>query len=540
MGNKRNWKDFYFKSGIGIKMGNKNYEKLDFSDKFSERYKEFTPILNEYFSRMKADLDLSDEQIDNKVNLLLKNVKKIKFAAIPLLYKGQFRAKERKILLNASMLNYPQDSEELFNIITHELGHACSLDKQNKKFGMYRRGNGILAAYNSNDCLLDEIRTEISSTRRVYNDNYTDEEKMIRNTYGYKNYSAFSTMLQNCLGITEKEFIQASDNGRADFDKQMETKFANPEDYKKFMEKFSMETTNILNIRLSTPKMTRGDKKIVAKSFDKLQELSYVGLNLKMEKDILDNPNMNIEEYLKNMRYSIEENSKNFEDTVAVFGITDKMQEIRDLARSGNFEKLMHPHLKNRGTKEQPKSKAQNMLESKIMYLEMLSENKELLGDKYIESACKITSIKEVSELKEYSKTELDLEFKNNEEKEFKKELDCDIIEKRKAEKEKPYVWDNKEIIDQIESFIEVSKSKKINKLYVKIIKIMYPHYQKFLDSSKENGINEQIVPDKSNELKHNICNMTKSDMEISVIDNERTNSNQEIDELNFDCKKER
>ena len=225
------------------------YEKLDFSNIFYKKYREFTPILNEYFSRMKVDMNLTDKELDNKIRLMLQNVHNVKFGIMPKTLKGYFRPDKHRIVFNANLFNKDYNYEELFNIITHELDHACSYDIKNKRFGLYRYDENSKNNFNNKDIFFDELRTDLGSTRRVFNDNYVDDDKMIRHTYAYKNFSSFSTVLQNCLGINEVEFLKLADKGRSFFDKKMESKFENPKDYQIFMEKFAINSSYMLNLK---------------------------------------------------------------------------------------------------------------------------------------------------------------------------------------------------------------------------------------------------------------------------------------------------
>lgn len=485
------------------------YEKLDFSDMFLKKYKEFTPILNEYFSRMKVDLNLGDEQIYNKINLLIQNVDSISFGIVPKKYKGCFIPERHKILLNVNMFNYMKDFELLFNIITHELDHATNYDKKNKKFGMYRYNKKIGNYFNPHDELLDEIRTDIGSTRRVYNDNYTDDKKMIRKTAGYKNFTMFSTMLQNCLGITEKEFVQSSIDGRVNFDNKMKNKFSNPKDYFKFMERFTIDTSILMNFDTANRNLILENKNIFNNTFKDLKKLSYIGLNLKLEKDILENKDMdfNLEEYLKNIRYSIEENSKNFEFAATEFSIIERLSKTLHMLSNHNFQDLLNFQETRNNEKN---SKAQNVLESKILYLEMLLENKEKLGDKYGNAMEKVISIKEISKLKIYSKDELKLDFRDNKEIEFKKQLDPKTVMERKKEKENTFNWDNSEVIANIKHAFNINKYKPINIVLSKIIK------EKDEDQFLELDTPNTTV---ANSFKKGIDSLTKSSDEISDLD---------------------
>ncbi len=485
-------------------MENYKYDKLDFSKVLIKRYKEFTPVINEYFSRLKVDLNFSDEEIKSKVKLLLDNVNEIKFESIREKYKGAFIPKEHKILFNLELLKFKQDYEELFHILTHELDHATNYNKKDKKFGMYRYDKRPLHGFNPNDLLLDEIRTDIGASRRVYNDKYTDDTKMIRKTKGYKNFTVFSTMLQNCLGITEKEFIQSSKNGRDTFDKEMKTKFLDENDYTKFMEIFTTNTSIIYNDRNKETNLILENRNIYKDSFDNLKKLSYIGLNLKMEKDISDNIDINLSEYLKNIRYSIEENNKNFNFASHEFAATDRLNNIIEKSDIIQFDDILKYV---NSVKKEPKSKVQNVVESKIMYLEMLSENKSILGEKYKTAVESVISLKSIFNLKSYAKNNLKLDFQNNKEAQFEKELDPDIVAKRKNEKENIYYWDNSSVIEDMKVAFYVNEKKHCavpNKIEVKTD-------------------NKDF---KENELKSSLLSSTRSINEIFNIDKEKIYNN--------------
>lgn len=500
-------------------MKKREYEKLDLSNRLYKRYKEFTPILNEYFSRMKADMELTDEEINIKVDLLLKNVRKINFGIMPIIYKGFFRPDKRRITFNANLFNTKVNYEQLFNIITHELDHACCYDEENKKFGLYRYDKKSVTSFNPKDVFLDELKTDIGSTRRVFNNNYADEDKMIRHTYAYKNFSAFSTVLQNCLGITEKELLKFSDKGRVYFDEQMKTKFTNPKDYNRFMEKFALDTSVMLNIKTEKVEITPETVIEFNRAFYDLKSLSYIGLNLRMEKEVLENLDMNLDEYVKDMRYSIEQNRRNFEYANEGFAIDDFMNKLLSrVSDSYMFDVLDADESKNNNKeKNEIKSKSQNMLENKIMYLEMLMNNKDLIGDKYKEAVKQIAFVKNESELKKYSNEQLNLDFKDNKEEEFRKELETSIIGKRKAENEPSYSWDNRQVVEEIIHFFKINKRKGVSKINAKVMLMLYPETKKGLAASNEEKTKEGI-----NELRSDMRKVIRSQVEISSIDKTR------------------
>lgn len=512
-------------------MKSKEYERLDLSSTLYKRYGEFTPILNEYFSRMKADMNLTDEEIDAKIELLLKNVKKIKFGIMPIIYKGYFRPDKQRIILNANLFNTNINYEQLFNIITHELDHACCYDIENRKFGLYRYDKKSVNSFNPKDVFLDELKTDIGSTRRVFNNNYIDSDKMIRHTYAYKNFSAFSTVLQNCLGISEEEFLKISNKGRTYFDKQMEKKFTNPKDYHRFIEKFALDASIMLNIKTEKVLITMDTIADFKRAFNDIKDLSYIGLNLRMEKEILDNPDINIDEYTKNMRYSTEENKRNFEYAEKAFAIDELMNEILDkLSEDGILDISNFYTSSNSSTeKKEIKSKAQCTLENKILYLEMLQENKESLGSSYQHALKHIISAKDTTILKEYAKEELNLEFKDNSEVEFSKDLDPTTVEKRKVNKNNLYVWDNREIIGKLMHYFNVNKEKKINQLNARVMLMLYPENKKSLGKS-----NEEKIKDSINELRIDMRKVVRTQAEVVDIDKKK-----EKEEKNIKIEKE-
>lgn len=511
-------------------MGMNRYEKLDFSNIFYKKYREFTPILNEYFSRMKVDMNLSDKELKSKINLMLQNVHNVKFGVMPKTLKGYFRPDKHKIVFNANLFNTDYNYEELFNIITHELDHACSYDIQNKKFGLYRFDGDSKNKFNKKDIFFDELRTDLGSTRRVFNDNYLDDDKMIRHTYAYKNFSCFSTVLQNCLGINEVEFLELADKGRGIFDKQMESKFANSKDYHMFMEKFAINASYMLNLKAGRIDATPENMSNFNEAFENITSLSYAALNLRMENEITNNPNIDLDKYLKNMRYSLEENEKNFNHASREFVVDDTVNKILENLSNSNLLNMQDLAMfENLGQKKDTKPKlkynAQNALENKIMYLEMLLDNKELLGDKYKEAIEKV-GVKEASTLKKYAKEKLNLEFKNNEEVEFKKELDSEVLEERKQTKENICYWDNTNIIQDISYFLNINKDKQMNKVYAKIMQKLYP--ESIIKAKK-------IAPPKGADFKKEVSGVVKSlrsavkdQIEISNKDKDRNIVNEE------------
>lgn len=484
----------------------KEYEKLDFSNRFLKKYKELTPVLNEYFSRLKADLELTDNQIEEKVKLLLKNVHKIGFGSVPMLYKASFNPNSKKITFSAELFNFEPDYAELFCALSHELDHACSFNLDNNKFGLYTYQEHNTKLFNPQDLLLEEIKTDLGSTRRVNNENYTDDTKMVRKVPGYEAYSPFSTMLLNTLGITEKGFLQSADQGRELFNKQMESKFINPNDYYKFIDKFTLYTSTLLNI--DTGKDTKNNFDV---TFNNLKELSYIGLNLRMEKDIVDNKD--IDQCIKNIRYSLKENEINF--NYATYMFNEKHAVINTLRKNASYQYAdLYP--KEKSQKEISKSNIQNLLESKILYLEMLASSKELLGTKYSNAVNKIFEFKKINDIKEYSKEELDLDFKNNNETEFDKELDSQICKIRKTDKENEYIWDNSEMTSNIEHFFETNRGKWYNRyLAMKMAKKRNEKTKALIISNPKEDYLRKQMSDLRSQMHKNI----KSKMEVSNID---------------------
>ena len=223
-------------------MSYKEYTKLDFTPQYiAKGYdQQDWPILNEYFSRYKHEFGLSDSEIQHKLNVVLSNLDKIDTAGKSKDdHIGVYYSAKKRISINSAKLQAMGSSfEDILNTIFHELNHAGenSLSDESTSFKQY---NSNTERYEG--IAINEIITEMKSSRLAKNDRVdltkkTGEFRSVLDLQGYSDLIFVGSMMHTALGISEKEFLQYADKGRAAFDAQMESKFPTGQDYDIYMQ----------------------------------------------------------------------------------------------------------------------------------------------------------------------------------------------------------------------------------------------------------------------------------------------------------------
>lgn len=212
--------------------------------KENEYDKRFYPLINEYFTRLARVLDLSNDDIEYKLNLLLENVEYINYemldtSDIPVL----FDTTSRKITVNERYFIADDKKDEFFYNFVHALTHATRKDDANKILGMYNVTKKDFYL----DMCFDELITEMTANILTDNLDYSSiDESCLR--AGYQSLIFAGDALTNALGLSKVEFLKIADYCRNEFDIYMRNNLIERNIYGKLINKYEANITAIYNL----------------------------------------------------------------------------------------------------------------------------------------------------------------------------------------------------------------------------------------------------------------------------------------------------
>jgi hypothetical protein len=343
----------------------KDYEKLKFDDRYKQKgySKKMYPLLNEYFSRMKYEFNLSDEEVEYKLQCLLINIDKFDYTKkIPNEFKnsiGLFDSSNKTITLNKNLLN-GKSKLNFFNTFCHEVNHATDYNPYSLNDGMYKKivdQNGNVTYDNNNTCL-NEIVTEMKST--LITNNERDSEKYIK-TDGYPDLIFAGSMLSATLGVSDKEFLTVAERGREYFDDYMSSKFPSRTDYESFMNGFNIASGTLHSLKYTDCRNDFTNQDLANNLFyaaENLKDNCLWAMNLRMQQDIALNNNINIEQYTTKQRFLLDKIDINYKEGL----------------RGMNFDEDVIYNLCNKNVYDE-------QVQDRIMLLETLDDNKEKLSN---------------------------------------------------------------------------------------------------------------------------------------------------------------
>ena len=172
-------------------------------------------LLVDILMRRAHEYELSEADITQDMRSLSNNLKSIEIKELPSKFNsmgGVYNAARKTITLNARYLDQLVNNRydpKLYEILTHEVYHALSRDKD---------GKDRLASINSytkreNYSLL-EVIVEKAADRCVYPRGNGGAPYYTQNTYGYADITFLTDAIEATYGVKEKEFLREAIMGR--------------------------------------------------------------------------------------------------------------------------------------------------------------------------------------------------------------------------------------------------------------------------------------------------------------------------------------
>lgn len=213
------------------------YKQFNFNSEYEAKgYPEkFWPILNEYFSRYNNEFVSSEQELMIKKSQVFANLNSIELLkASKGSWYGCYFGQEKRIEINPVTKKLPEIT--LINTIFHELNHAG--ENMNSPFSTsFQQYNPSTSHWEG--IAMNEIITEMKSSRLAQSHNHLTQQqgdsKHLLNLSCYGDLIFAGSMFHSALGISEKEFLVSSGQGRQSFDNEMASKFPSPEDYRTFV-----------------------------------------------------------------------------------------------------------------------------------------------------------------------------------------------------------------------------------------------------------------------------------------------------------------
>lgn len=181
------------------------YELYSFDDKFKDKnyYKQYHTTLNHFFSRLKYDLDLSEEQMQELAHIVADNVEDIQYIDFKnedenkALISGTYEEKRKAILLNASKVKERTD----FNLTTELYRQLLDVISTTK----LKVINSSSFNLDGTDNLYLKICNEYIANR-ISNNSMQKDGKI--NTQNFSRCAAIVPFIANFLGIDEKDYLK--------------------------------------------------------------------------------------------------------------------------------------------------------------------------------------------------------------------------------------------------------------------------------------------------------------------------------------------
>ena len=351
---------------------------------------------------------------------------------------GAYNPNKKILALNNDRLRLSRDKTNTLNIIFHELNHAGE-DRSSQYTTSFEKNKTGLA--------LNEIITEMKSSRlaksRIKN---LDSSKHVLKTTCYRQTMFCGSMIHAALGMSETEFLKATDLGREKFDSIAKARFSNPKDYELFMDKIIFNTDKLHSVMYNTEKNGKYNLED-ALNMTECTSTIYKDCLLAMS-DIIPNQvlknkdNIDITEYAKKCRYFLDKLNVNYSKGAEFSDPKHKLKDIRKIYE--NTETLTN-------------------VKAKILAIEAIGKNKDKLSkEEYGELLSQLVGKSEIvqNELEKiYSKCGMNLE--QSIDKQYKKTNDRKNDIKFLQEDYGTNIWDNNKSIEFVKQAIKREPLKK-------------------------------------------------------------------------------
>lgn len=429
----------------------KNYKQLiniNIDDRlkakgFDEKY---FGLINEYFKRYQYEFQLNPDELEKKIDIVLNNIDKIveiiEVGRIGKIFGytkyGLYDSKKKLLGLNNDRLRLSRNKTNALDVIFHELNHAGEDGSSQYTTSFEKNKTGVA---------LNEIITEMKSSRlaksRIKN---LDSSKHVLKTTCYGQTMFCGSMIHAALGMSETEFLKATDLGREKFDSIAKARFSNPKDYELFMDKIIFNTDMLHSIMYNTEKNGKyslEDVLNMTECTSTLYEECLLAMSDIIPNQVLKNKdNIDITEYAKKCRYFLDKLNANYSKGIRFSDPKHKLKGIRKIYK--NTEALTN-------------------VKAKILAIEAIGKNKDKLNKEECgELLSQLVGKSEIvqTELEKiYSKCGMNLE--QSIDKLYKKTNDRKNDIKFLQEDYGTNIWDNNKSIEFIKQAIKREPLKK-------------------------------------------------------------------------------
>ncbi len=304
----------------------KTYKKYNFNAQFEAKgYPESSwPLLNDYLSRCANEFSLTDKEVTQRLNILLKNLDSIEIANdVNSDTNACYYPKDKKITLNYDGMSARNETYLAHLCSTfHELNHVCenmsspnstSFMKTNPATG---RARGVS---------FNEVLTEMKAARLTMNLRLSadmgpgSDPRCMTRHFGYNDLMFVGTMVQTTLGLSEKEFLAAADRGPKYFREVMSKKFPDPAHYDLFMAriKFYSDSIHAIKYAKTDAPLTREEMNnitnLTASMYQECLSVMDVRVSAEAAKGDIDP-----ETFSKKTRYELERLTANYEHAIKI------------------------------------------------------------------------------------------------------------------------------------------------------------------------------------------------------------------------------
>lgn len=215
----------------------------------------FKPIIIDIILRRRHEYQLDDKYFHRDVQSFIRNVKGIYWKKLPKDRSGDFCPSRKCIRLNADTfenMNDEQFAETLFDVLSHECGHALNCDILG-----YDRTFREEAMVNSGGMM--ESFTEKTSNRLTCNRKPEDAFKYFNKTYGYTYITKYVDAIALAFGIKEKDLLSAYIKGRQELYEVLNANLKDNKFSKNIFEDISFNI-NLAHIEFSKVYKDKADK----------------------------------------------------------------------------------------------------------------------------------------------------------------------------------------------------------------------------------------------------------------------------------------
>ena len=342
----------------------KTYKKFNFNAQFEAKgYPESSwPLLNDYLSRCASEFDLTDKDVEQKLNVLLTNLDSIEIANdVNSNTNACYYPKDKKITLNYDGMSARNETYLAHLCSTfHELNHVCeNLSSPNStSFMQTNPKTGRTKGVSFNEVLTEMKAARLTMNLRQMADEgpVTDPRCMTRH-YGYNDLMFVGTMVQTTLGLSEKEFLAAADKGPKYFREVMSKKFPDPAHYDLFMARINFYADSMHAIKYAktdaplTKEEMNNITNLTASIYQECLAVMDVRVSTEAAKGDIDP-----ETFSKKTRYELERLTANYEHAIKL-NTPYKPEQLKKLPVLGT-------------------------LQTKIMAIETIHKNSKKLGRK--------------------------------------------------------------------------------------------------------------------------------------------------------------